>query len=322
MDSSTEGNSLVLLLKFHETSHSHFENVAWDNRFAKHRNHFPARGQLSTMPTVAEKEWRLIREQARPGPLNMALDEVAAETAASEGVRTARVYSWEPSTLSLGYHQDPNTINWDFCEREGITVTRRPTGGGAIYHDAVGDISYSIVAPADELPSDLMDTYELLCQPLMEAFERLGVDAYFAKVEEPAIHEPACYLRALHPAHDVLAGDGRKISGNAQYRQRDAVIQHGSITFSCATDRHLATFTDPPSASAFKDRVTSVHEQVDATRQRTIQTLEAALQGWADIDERSFSAAEIDRAETRAARKYENDAWVIDRDEPATSEIK
>jgi lipoate-protein ligase A len=113
--------------------------------------------------TVVGTEWRLIRERARPGPLNMALDEVATETAADEAVRTAKVYSLGPSTLSLGYHQDPDTIDWDFYKREGVTVTRRPTGGGAIYHDAIGDIPYSIVAPADELPSDLMDTYELLC---------------------------------------------------------------------------------------------------------------------------------------------------------------
>lgn len=267
------------------------------------------------MSTIAGKEWRLIREQAYSGPLNMALDEVAAEKAAKDGVRTVRVYSWEPSTLSLGYHQDPDTIDWDFCEQNGITVTRRPTGGGAIYHDAVGDISYSIVAPADELPSNLMDTYELLCQPLMTAFERIGVNAHFAETEQPAIHEPACYLRKLHPAHDILAGDGRKISGNAQYRQRDAVIQHGSITFSRATERHLATFNDPPSASAFEERVTSVHEQADVSRQRMVQSLETALQGWTDAYEGDFSAAELNRAETRATQKYENDEWIIDRED-------
>ncbi|PSP71792.1 lipase, partial [Halobacteriales archaeon QH_6_68_27] len=68
--------------------------------------------------TLADREWRLIREEARAGPLQMALDEVAAR-AAAEGVCTARVYRWEPGTLSLGYHQDPRTVDWEFCEREG-----------------------------------------------------------------------------------------------------------------------------------------------------------------------------------------------------------
>jgi lipoate-protein ligase A len=271
------------------------------------------------MTDLADREWRLIRETSRPGPLNMALDEIAAETAATDGVRTVRVYSWEPSTLSLGYHQDPETIDWDFCEQEDITVTRRPTGGGAIYHDAVGDISYSIVAPADELPGNLMDSYELLCQPLIEAFDRMGVDAYFAEDERPAIYEPACYLRKLHPAHDVLAGNGRKISGNAQYRQRDAVIQHGSITFSRTPERHLSTFTDPPAVDTFRDRVTSVRDQAGITRETAVETLETTLEGWFGAHEGTFSDDELDRAGTRAEVKYANDDWTVKREEPPTA---
>ena len=261
------------------------------------------------MTDLAAREWRLIREETRPGPLNMALDEIAAETAAAGGPRTVRVYQWEPSTLSLGYHQDPATIDWDFCEREGIAVTRRPTGGGAIYHDRDGDISYSVIAPADELPGDLMDSYELLCQPLFTAFERMGVDAAFADSERPAIHEPACYLRKLHPAHDVLAGDGRKISGNAQYRQRDSIIQHGSVTYARATERHLNCFTDPPSVDTFEGRVTSVREQSGSNRQSAVDVLEAALREWADAYEGGWTDAELERARERAERKYGSDAW-------------
>ncbi len=271
------------------------------------------------MTDLADREWRLVRETARSGPLNMALDEIAAETAAEDGVRTARVYSWEPSTLSLGYHQDPATIDWDFCEQEGITVTRRPTGGGAIYHDAVGDISYSIVAPADDLPGNLMDSYELLCQPLIRAFDRIGVNAFFASEAQPAIHEPACYLRELHPAHDVLAGNGRKISGNAQYRQRDAVIQHGSITFARTPERHLGTFTDPPETDSFRERVTSVREQAGIDRETAVEILERTLGEWFDAREGTFSDDEIDRANTRAETKYASDAWTVEREEPTTA---
>ena len=83
-----------------------------------------------TAGPLADRKWRLIREEARPGPLCMALDAVAAETAAAGGPRTVRVYRWSPATLSLGYRTDAAVVDWAFCEREGIDVVRRPTGGG------------------------------------------------------------------------------------------------------------------------------------------------------------------------------------------------
>jgi len=267
--------------------------------------------------SLADREWRLITEESRPGPLNMALDETAAESAAEDGTRTLRVYRWEPSTLSLGYHQDSATIDWEFCEREGITVTRRPTGGGAIYHDDYGDISYSIVAPADELPGDLLESYELLCEPLLDAFESMGVDARFADEERPAMYDPACYLRALHPAHDVVADDGRKISGNAQYRQKDAVVQHGSITFARTTKRHLDCFADPDAtAEEFDERVTSVREQSDVDRGEAVAELESSLRSWAGTHEGTWADREVSQARERARAKYEDPGWTRDGDDP------
>ncbi|PSP82473.1 lipase [Halobacteriales archaeon QS_1_68_17] len=273
------------------------------------------------MTDLAGREWRLIREEARDGPTNMALDEIAAETAAAGGPRTVRVYRWDPSTLSLGYHQDPETIDWDVCEREGITVTRRPTGGGAIYHDVDADVSYSIVAPADELPGDLMDCYELLCRPVLEAFERLGVAAGFADAERPALHEPACYLRQLHPAHDVVGPDGRKVSGNAQYRQRDSVIQHGSLSYDLVPERHLATFADPGVAPArFRDRVGAITEYADPSRAEAVRTVEETLAAWVDADEGEWTDDELRRARERAREKYASAAWTRERIDPTDAE--
>jgi lipoate-protein ligase A len=249
----------------------------------------------------------------------MALDEIAAETAAAGGPRTLRVYRWEPSTLSLGYHQDPDTVDWTHCEREGIGVTRRPTGGGGIYHDAHGDISYTIVAPADELPGDLVESYHRLCRPILDAFERMGVPARFAETERPAAHAPACYLRELHPAHDVVVPDGdgddareRKVSGNAQHRRTDAVVQHGSLTYAVYPERHLSVFADAEAdadAATFRERVTSIDEHADIGRDEAVAALEAALRQWADAAEGSWTDDELDRARDRAAEKYERDEW-------------
>ncbi|WP_436902987.1 lipoate--protein ligase family protein [Halovenus halobia] len=268
------------------------------------------------MTTLADRDWRLIPEQEYSGPMQMALDEVAAETAAAGGPRTVRVYRWTPSTLSAGYRQSLDSIDWEYCENEGVTVTRRQTGGGGIYHDHDGDISYSIIAPAEELPGDLMDSYELLCEPLLDAFQHMGVDASFAENEHDAIYQPACYLRAINPAHDILAG-GQKISGNAQYRQRDAVIQHGSLSYAVQPQRHLAVFDGVDvDAEQFRERVTSIREQTAISREAAVEYLEDALGEWADADVGQWTDDELVRAREIAEQKYDSSAWNRERADP------
>ncbi|QIB73229.1 lipoate--protein ligase family protein [Halogeometricum borinquense] len=259
---------------------------------------------------LADREWRLIPEERRDGAMQMALDEIAAETAADGGPRTVRVYRWEPSTLSLGYHQDPETVDWERCERENVTVTRRQTGGGGIYHDYDGDISYSIVAPKAELPGDLMESYHLLCEPILDAFARLGVAADFVEESMPEIWHPACYLRELHPAHDVVA-NGKKISGNAQYRRNDAVIQHGSLTYSVTEAAHLDVFAGHDvTDSTFETRVGGIDEFADVTREEAVSAVESALADWADATVGEWTADELERARERAEEKYADDKWV------------
>lgn len=52
--------------------------------------------------SLADRDWRLIRDDARDGATQMALEEVAAETAITDGIRTVRTFrgSQAPSRLA------------------------------------------------------------------------------------------------------------------------------------------------------------------------------------------------------------------------------
>ncbi|QSW99797.1 lipoate--protein ligase family protein [Haloterrigena alkaliphila] len=271
------------------------------------------------MSELADRKWRLIRDDPREGAVQMAVEEIAARTALEDDLRTVRVYSWEPSTLSLGYRQDAETVDWEYCEREGVGVTRRQTGGGGIYHDRHADISYTIVAPADEVPGDLMDCYALFCEPILEGLRRMGVDADFAGVEQSSIYQPSCYLRDINPAHDVVApasagADARKISGNAQYRQRDVVIQHGSISYDLEPERHVGVFETDVGPETFADRVTSIREETGIDRSEAVETLATALGEWCDAADASWRDDELEAARDLADRKFGADAWIRNRE--------
>ncbi len=274
-----------------------------------------------THPNIADHNWRLIRDDPRDGATQMALEEIATKRALDpeDDIRTVRVYDWEPSTLSLGYGQDTETVDWAYCEREGIDVTRRQTGGGGIYHDSSADISYTIVAPAEEVPGDLMACYNLFCEPILSALEAMGIDAGFAPTEQDAIYHPSCYLRDINPAHDIVApvsaGAGAlKISGNAQYRTRDAVIQHGSISYDLETARHVGVFADDVSPAVFEERVTGIRQQSGLSRESALETLATALGEWCEAATGEWTGAELEAAAELADRKYGNEAWIQNRE--------
>lgn len=217
----------------------------------------------------------------------------------------------------MGYGQAVDTVDWAHCEQAGVDVTRRQTGGGGIYHDNEGDIAYSITAPAAELPGELIESYHELCPPILDGFARLGVDADFVENERHSIYQPACYLRGLHPAHDIVSdgGTGRKLAGNAQYRRKEAVIQHGSITYGARPEDHLAVFADPDVTPAeFSERVAGITDLVDVSREEAVDAFESALQAWADADRGSWTDEELERAREIAAEKYDSDAWIRERE--------
>ena len=61
------------------------------------------------------------------------------------------------------------------CERDGIPVVRRPTGGRAVYH--AQEVTYSFVARFEDLPVEpaVGDTYRFVAEALVQGLVSLGV---------------------------------------------------------------------------------------------------------------------------------------------------
>ena len=164
------------------------------------------------------ERWRLLDLHVADAYTQMALDE-AILRAVGEGKapKTIRLYRWRPSAVSIGYFQSvEEEVDLEACRRLGVDVVRRITGGGAVYHDYDGEITYSLIAPEADprIPRDIPESYRVICGCLVRAFEHLGLQAEF------------------RPINDILIG-GRKVSGNAQTRRRGVVLQHGTILIDC-----------------------------------------------------------------------------------------
>lgn len=249
--------------------------------------------------------WRLLRETC-PGATAMARDEVAQRRAADEGVHTARVYRWAGPTLSLGYGQDPDTVDWDACERLGVTVVRRRTGGGAILHG--NDVSYGVAVSRGAVPGAVSESYRCLLTPLLDAFDRLDLPVGFADRSGQEVHRPACYLRGRDPTHDLVL-DGRKVAGNAQHRAGDAVLQHGSVAVTPDHGRRAAVLKAPEaSADAFREQTAWLGEY-GVTADAFADALRDALADWTGADGGAWRAAERESA-AELAPVYGSAGWV------------
>jgi lipoyl(octanoyl) transferase len=153
----------------------------------------------------------------------MAAD-LACLDAVAEGAPPAlRLYQWSPPALSLGRFQPDTDVDFAACQRLGVEVIRRPTGGRALLHG--GDLTYSVALPRPPGPAGHIDAlYRRIAGALIVGLEALGVRAEIGSDPGPA--GPVCFVAAQ--GADLRVGE-RKLCGSAQVQKGPVVLQHGSI---------------------------------------------------------------------------------------------
>ncbi|UCE09322.1 MAG: lipoate--protein ligase family protein [Candidatus Thorarchaeota archaeon] len=253
-------------------------------------------------------EVRFLDLEIRSAHMNMALDEAIMRSIQAGHVPpTLRLYRWQPSAVSIGTFQGmTEEVDLEYCKRNGIDHIRRLTGGGAVYHDYGGEVTYSIILPNDHrlVSSDIIESYKILCAGVVKALDILGIDAKFK------------------PINDVVTG-GKKISGNAQTRRRSCVLQHGTTLLDLDVEVMFSVLKVPQEKISDKmiedvrQRVTSVREVLG--REVGVDELVVALgDGFGEalgieLVEGELSAAEIELAESLVEEKYGRDEWNLSR---------
>jgi len=177
--------------------------------------------------------WRVLRDGALPGALNMARDEALARHV-SDAVEAGgtevlpaflRFYAWQRPTLSFGRNEPARArFDADQLVRAGVEVVRRPTGGRAVLHHR--EVTYALVVPARALGGP-RDTYRRVNEVLATGLRALGAEVELAP-EAPAAALDAGPCFDLPATGEVIAL-GRKLVGSAQARLGGALLQHGSI---------------------------------------------------------------------------------------------
>jgi len=180
---------------------------------------------------------------------NLATEEYLLE---HKGEDCFYLYINEPSII-VGKHQNTLAgINYDYVKEHNITVVRRMTGGGTVFHD-LGNLNFCFIMEAGEESTHNFAKYTL---PILQVLQELGVNA------------------RLEGRNDLTI-DGRKFSGNAKLIRNGKVLQHGTVLWtSKMADLSLALKTNPlkfedKAVKSIQSRVTNVTEHLPEPMQLT-----------------------------------------------------
>jgi lipoate-protein ligase A len=246
--------------------------------------------------------WRLMPFQMNSAAVNMAIDEAIAESISfNESNPTIRFYGWQPSAVSIGCFQSMvDEVDLGSCKRLGIDIVRRRTGGGAVYHDTAGEITYSVICPESMMDRDIGASYREVCGWVVHTLAEVGLQAEF------------------QPINDVVVGR-KKVSGSAQTRRQGIFTMHGTVLHTVDRDRMFSvlkvgrTKVSDKDLANYGDRVAGVAELISVDKDRLLLQLVSSFirgKGW---NMAGLGRDEAARADVIASSRYANDAWNLSR---------
>ena len=118
------------------------------------------------------------------------------------------LFYYEKPSVIVGRNQNTlEELNQKYVEDHNIVVTRRLSGGGAVYHD-LGNLCFSFVVDSD---SEEFGDFKSFTQPIVDAIHTLGATS-----------------AEVSGRNDMLV-DGKKFSGSAMYTRNGKTFSHGTL---------------------------------------------------------------------------------------------
>jgi lipoate---protein ligase len=203
------------------------------------------------------RNWRILKIETYNAAMNMAIDEAILQCRVAELVpNTLRFYQWVPSAVSIGRFQKlGNEVNIANCQKLGVDVVRRISGGGTVFHDSQGELTYSVIAKTEDMGAkDITDVYSKIYAAISHALGMFGIQTDYSPGDAKNCPN--------------LTVKGKKISGSAQANKGIVVLQHGTLLLDVDLPKMFTVLRVPWANSCMqvvnvaKGKITSVNYEL------------------------------------------------------------
>jgi len=194
-------------------------------------------------------EWKIVETKPKNALEIMQQDRDLLDQIRLEQVPILHLYEWKGPSVTYGHFLDPlEFFSLQRLEKEGITLAKRPTGGGIIFH--LWDFAFSVLVPASHrgYSQNTLENYAYVNEAVLETvqeFLQIREGAELTPQEGELIGPGAQYFCMAKPTkYDVMIG-GKKAAGAAQRKTKEGFLHQGSISLMMPDRRILETVLLP-----------------------------------------------------------------------------
>lgn len=251
--------------------------------------------KIKTLSFFKFSKIRILETGHNSAAWNMALDEVLLMNCANnyyDSLPVLRIYGWKPPAISIGYFQSMDEeVDTKKCKETNIDIVRRITGGGAVLHES--ELTYSFITKL--YPANILESYNLICDPVILCINKLGfINAKFV------------------PLNDIIV-EGKKVSGNAQTRRNNTLLQHGTILLDVDVEKMFSVLkvsSEKAKGKMINDvkaRVMGLNKSFEQVAYNLIESFREKFCAQIIVD--TLTTDEMEKTKKLSSEKYSSDLW-------------
>lgn len=195
------------------------------------------------------QDWNIIDTGLDSPEAIMKKDQLLLEKIGSQKSPILHFYEWNTPSITYGYFLKPEEFfSFEGLKKEGISIARRPTGGGIIVH--LWDFAFSALIPSSHpsFSQNTLDNYAYINSSVLSTAQEFLSQAMGFELtpEDGALLSSGCeyFCMAKPTKYDVML-NGKKIAGAAQRKTRDGLLHQGSISLMMPSQHVLETVLLP-----------------------------------------------------------------------------